>query len=103
MNQELFHGFETELPALKQSIATQSAELETLPEPDRSPLTAPPLSNGPIVRGPSPIAKSPHSDKRGGLNGSLQHLLEVLLEESTRLISFAGVDSNKTEPCLGSD
>jgi hypothetical protein len=40
---------------------------------------------------------TPHSDNPGGLNGSLQHLLEVLLEESTRLISFAGVDSNKNK------
>jgi hypothetical protein len=42
-------------------------------------------------------------DKRGGLDGSTQHLLEVFLEESTRLISFAGVDSIETRPCLGSD
>jgi hypothetical protein len=28
-------------------------------------------------------------DKRGGLNGSAQHLLKVLLQESRRLISFA--------------
>jgi len=30
--------------------------------------------------------------KRGGLNGSLQHLLKVFLYESTRLNSFAGVN-----------
>ncbi len=41
--------------------------------------------------------KKPHSDKRGGLNGSLQHLLKVLLLESTGLIWFAGVSSNKTK------
>jgi hypothetical protein len=39
----------------------------------------------------------PHSDNPGGLNGSLQHLLEVLLQESRRLISFAGINSNKTK------
>ena len=43
------------------------------------------------------------SNKRGGLNGSMQHLLIVFLQEPTRLISFAGVDSNETKPCLGSD
>ena len=43
------------------------------------------------------------TDKRGGLNGSMQHLLKVFFYESTRLISFAGVNSNKTKPCLGSD
>ena len=53
--------------------------------------------------GVSTIRFKPHSDKTGGLNGSTQHLLEVLLDESTRLISFAGIDSNKTKPCLGSD
>jgi hypothetical protein len=45
----------------------------------------------------------PHSDNPGGLNGSLQHLLKVFFLESTRLISFMGIDSNKTKPCLGSD
>jgi len=44
-----------------------------------------------------------HSDKTGGLNASMQHLLEVFLEESTKLISFASLDSNGTMPCLGSD
>jgi hypothetical protein len=39
----------------------------------------------------------------GGLNGSMQHLLKVFLYESMRLISFAGVNSNKTKPCLGFD
>jgi hypothetical protein len=33
----------------------------------------------------------------GGLNGSRQHLLKDLLKESRRLISFAGVNSNKTK------
>jgi hypothetical protein len=33
----------------------------------------------------------------------MQHLLEVFLQESTRLISFASVDSNGTLPCLGSN
>jgi hypothetical protein len=45
----------------------------------------------------------PSPDKRGGLNGSMQHLLEVLLQKSTGLISFATIDSNGTLPCLGSD
>jgi hypothetical protein len=36
-------------------------------------------------------------EKRGGLNGSLQHLLKVLLKGPTRLISFATVDSSKTK------
>src|SRR6266851_3690342 len=31
------------------------------------------------------------AEKRGGLNGSMQHLLKVFLYESTRLISFPGV------------
>jgi hypothetical protein len=35
-------------------------------------------------------------DKRGGLNGSMQHLLKFFLQESTRLVPFAGVNSNKT-------
>ncbi len=43
------------------------------------------------------------SDQTGGLNGSMQHLVEVYLQESTKLISFASVDSNGTLPCLGSD
>jgi hypothetical protein len=30
-------------------------------------------------------------------------LLKVFLLESTGLISFAGVHSNKTKPCLGSE
>jgi hypothetical protein len=41
--------------------------------------------------------KKPQSDKRGGLNGSMQHLLNVFLEESRRLNSFAGINSNKTK------
>jgi hypothetical protein len=31
----------------------------------------------------------PSPDKRGGLNGSMQHLLKVYLKESARLNSFA--------------
>jgi hypothetical protein len=42
-------------------------------------------------------------EKRGGLNVSTQHLLKVFLQGSTRLISFAGINSNKTKPCLGPD
>ena len=38
--------------------------------------------------------------KRGGLNGSTQHQLEVYLQESQQLKSFASVDSNGTLPCL---
>jgi hypothetical protein len=41
--------------------------------------------------------------KRGGLNGSSQHWLEVYLQESTKLNSLNGVDSNGTPPFLGSD
>jgi hypothetical protein len=36
----------------------------------------------------------------GGLNGSTQHQLEVYLQESQQLKSFASVDSNETLPCL---
>jgi hypothetical protein len=39
----------------------------------------------------------PSPEKRGGLNGSTQHLLEVSFKESTRLISFAGTKPNKTK------
>ena len=42
----------------------------------------------------------PTPDKRGGLNGSTQHQLEVYLQESQQLESFASVDSNGTLPCL---
>jgi len=38
------------------------------------------------------------SDKRGGLNGSMQHLPKVLSYGPSTLISFAGVNSNKTKP-----
>src|ERR1700681_3684820 len=41
--------------------------------------------------------------KRGGLNGSTQHLLTVHVQEFTKLNSIKGVDSNKRLPCLGSD
>jgi hypothetical protein len=43
------------------------------------------------------------SGNAGGLNGSLQHLLEVFIYESMTLISFPGVNSNKSKLCLGSD
>jgi hypothetical protein len=36
-------------------------------------------------------------DKRGGLNGSMQHLPKVLSYGSRRLISFAGFNANKTK------
>jgi hypothetical protein len=42
----------------------------------------------------------PHSDNPGGLNGSMQHLLKVLLQEPRKLVSFAGVNSNKTKALL---
>jgi len=45
----------------------------------------------------------PHPDKSGGLNASTQHWLKVHVQESTKLNSFKGVDSNGTLPCLGSD
>src|ERR1700676_4726844 len=41
----------------------------------------------------------PDSDKRGGLNGSTQHLLAVYLPESQIPKSFAGVDLNAVLPC----
>src|SRR6266850_2204306 len=40
------------------------------------------------------------SDNPGGLNGSTQHQLEVYLQKSQQLKSFASVDSNGTLPCL---
>jgi hypothetical protein len=40
------------------------------------------------------------ADKSGGLNGSTQHHLEVCLQESQQLESFASVDSNGTVFCL---
>jgi hypothetical protein len=45
----------------------------------------------------------PSPEKSGGLNGSMQYLKKVFMQESKRLISFAGVNSNKAKPCLGSD
>jgi hypothetical protein len=36
----------------------------------------------------------------GGLNGSTQHSLEVCLQESYKLKSFASVESIGTLPCL---
>jgi len=39
----------------------------------------------------------PTPDERGGLNGSLQHLPKFLSQRSRRLISVAGVNSNKTK------
>src|SRR6266849_1989069 len=41
------------------------------------------------------------SGESGGLNGSTQHQLEVYLQESQQLKSFASVDSNGTLPCPG--
>ncbi len=49
------------------------------------------------------IGSGPHSDKRGGLNGSMQHPLKVHVQQSTKLNSIKGVDGNGTLPCLGSD
>jgi hypothetical protein len=49
------------------------------------------------------IGCEPSLDKSGGLNGSMQHFLKVFLQESMRLISFAGVNSNEAKPCLSSD
>src|SRR5260370_24396797 len=43
----------------------------------------------------------PVPDKRGGLNGSTQHLLEVYLQQFQKPKSFASIDSNATPPCLG--
>ena len=41
--------------------------------------------------------------KTGGLNESMQHLLNVFLWEFTRPISFAGVRSKEPKACLCSD
>jgi hypothetical protein len=35
--------------------------------------------------------KQSHSDKRGGLNGSMRHFHEVFLQERAKLILFASV------------
>ena len=43
------------------------------------------------------------SGNAGGLNGSTQHQLEVYLQESQQLKSFASVDSNGTLPPSSSD
>ena len=40
---------------------------------------------------------SPSPEKSGGLNGSTQHLPKVLSQGSRKLISFAGVNANKTK------
>jgi hypothetical protein len=40
-------------------------------------------------------------DKRGGLNESTQHLLEVYLQQFQKPKSFASIDSNATPPCIG--
>ena len=47
-----------------------------------------------VLRHAYPIAP----EKRGGLNGSMQHLLKISLKESRTLISFAGanVKQNKS-------
>jgi hypothetical protein len=39
--------------------------------------------------------------KRCGVNGSVQHLLEVYSQESENLESFAGVDLDAVLPCPG--
>jgi hypothetical protein len=36
-------------------------------------------------------------DKRGGINGSLQHLVKAFLYEPKKLILLASVNSNKTK------
>ncbi len=41
---------------------------------------------------PERNGSSPHSDKRGGLNGSVQHLLAVYLPESEIPKFFLGAD-----------
>ena len=47
---------------------------------------------------PLPIwDKKPVTDNPGGLNGSTQHLPNVLSYGSRTLISFVGVNSNKTQ------
>jgi hypothetical protein len=41
--------------------------------------------------------KKPVSVKRGGLNGSMQHLFRIIPEQSKRLISGVGIKANKTK------
>jgi hypothetical protein len=43
------------------------------------------------------VRTGPVSDNAGGLNGSLQHLLEVFPEEPKKLISFVSINSDKTK------
>jgi hypothetical protein len=49
------------------------------------------------------MAIPPSPEKRGGHNKSMQHLLKVFFYEAAGLISFAGINSNKSKPCLGPD
>ena len=51
----------------------------------------------PILRRWIPVGSGPTPGRSGGLKGSMQHLLKVFLYESMKLISFAGVNSNKTK------
>ena len=74
-------------PLARASYATPDLDTTSLP-PEQTQTRS--------LWGPSP-------DNRGGLNTSLQRLLKVFLQESTRLISFAGVGSIETKPCLGSE
>jgi hypothetical protein len=43
------------------------------------------------------------SGNPGGLNGSTQHQVEIYLQESQQLESFANVDSNGNTALYGSD
>jgi hypothetical protein len=43
------------------------------------------------------------SDNRGGLNGSTQQHVEIYLQKSQQLESFANVDSNGNSALAGSD
>jgi len=58
-----------------------------------------PISIPPEKRGYQKLAcdSKPHSEKRGGLNGSMQHLLKIFLYASRRLNSLTGTNSNKTK------
>jgi len=43
------------------------------------------------------IILPPLSDKSGGLNGSLQHLVKAFLEEPWKLILLAGVNTKQNK------
>src|ERR1700730_3125804 len=45
------------------------------------------------------FSAGPHSDKRGGLNGSVQHLLAVYLPESQNPKSFVVADLSAARLC----